>query len=204
MLKYAYVKRGLDLIFSVLGLFISSPLFLLVALAVNLESPGGAFFKQKRPGRNGHIFTVFKFRTMKVDSERNGIPLNDMERMTKVGAFLRKTSIDELPQLLNILRGEMSFIGPRPLLIQYLQYYSTEQMRRHEVTPGISGWAQVNGRNALTWDEKFKLDVWYVDHISFILDAKIFAKTIKSVISRNGINNSQEHTMVQFRGTSQS
>ncbi|WP_094549353.1 sugar transferase [Petroclostridium xylanilyticum] len=197
-----YVKRVLDFVFAVILLIITSPIMLLAAIAIKLEDPKGpVLFKQKRPGKNAKIFTVYKFRTMRVETEKDGKPLTDMERMTKVGSFLRKTSIDELPQLFNIIRGEMSFIGPRPLLVQYLEFYTPEQMRRHEVTPGISGWAQVNGRNAISWEEKFKLDIWYVDNQSFLVDFKILFMTIYNVLSRKGINNSQRDTMPLFVGS---
>ncbi len=196
-----YIKRLLDFILALLLLIVLSPFMLLASIAIKLEDPKGPIlFKQKRPGKNARIFTVYKFRTMIVDTEKNGKKLSDKERMTKVGSFLRKTSIDELPQLFNIIRGEMSFIGPRPLLVQYLELYTPEQMRRHEVTPGISGWAQVNGRNALSWEEKFKYDVWYVDNQSFWLDLKIFLMTIYNVLKREGINNSQVDTMPLFTG----
>lgn len=196
-----YVKRILDFVFAVILLIIASPIMLLAAIAIKLENPkGSVLFKQKRPGKNAKIFTVYKFRTMRVETEKDGRPLTDMERMTKVGSFLRKTSIDELPQLFNIIRGEMSFIGPRPLLVQYLELYTPEQMRRHEVTPGISGWAQVNGRNVISWEEKFKYDVWYVDNQSFLVDLKILFMTIYNVLKREGINNSQGDTMPFFVG----
>lgn len=192
----------LDFIFALALLIIASPIMLLAAIAIKLEDPKGpVLFKQKRPGKNAKIFTVYKFRTMQVETQKNGRPFTDMERITKVGSFLRKTSIDELPQLFNIIRGEMSFIGPRPLLVQYLELYTPEQMRRHEVTPGISGWAQVNGRNAINWEEKFKLDVWYVDNQSFLLDLKILLMTIYNVLKREGINNSQGDTMPYFTGS---
>lgn len=175
----------------------------IAAIAIKIEDPKGPIlFKQQRPGKDAKIFTVYKFRTMTVETKRNGKPLSDMERITKVGNILRKTSIDELPQLFNILRGEMSFIGPRPLLVQYLEHYSPEQMRRHEVLPGISGWAQVNGRNAISWEERFKLDVWYVDHISFWLDLRICLMTIRTIFTRKGINNSDTTNMPLFKGTS--
>lgn len=197
-----YIKRILDFIFAIILLIITSPIILISVIVIKLEDPKGPIlFKQKRPGKNTKIFTVYKFRTMRVETERNGRLLSDMERMTKVGSFLRKTSIDELPQLFNIIKGEMSFIGPRPLLVQYLEHYNKEQMRRHEVTPGISGWAQVNGRNAISWEEKFKLDVWYVDNISFKLDFKILVMTILNVLKREGINNSQNDTMPFFVGS---
>ncbi|MBZ4656150.1 MAG: UDP-galactose phosphate transferase [Thermoanaerobacter sp.] len=199
---YPYIKRILDFIFAIILLVITSPVMLLAAIAIKIEDPKGpVLFKQKRPGKNAKIFTVYKFRTMRVETEKDGRPLTDMERMTKVGSFLRKTSIDELPQLFNIIRGEMSFIGPRPLLVQYLELYTPEQMRRHEVTPGISGWAQVNGRNAISWEEKFKYDVWYVDNQSFLLDLKILFLTIFNVLKREGINNSQGDTMPYFTGS---
>lgn len=196
-----YVKRILDFIFAIILLIILSPIMLIAAIAIKIEDPKGpVLFKQKRPGKDAKIFEVYKFRTMIIETERNGRQLSDMERITKVGSFLRKTSIDELPQLFNIIRGEMSFIGPRPLLVQYLEYYSPEQMRRHEVIPGISGWAQVNGRNAINWEKKFEFDVWYVDNQSFFLDFKIFWLTIYNVLNRKDINNSQGNTMPFFKG----
>lgn len=199
-----YIKRILDFIFAVVLLILLSPIMLLAAIAIKIEDPKGpVLFKQKRPGKNAKIFTVYKFRTMRVETEKDGRPLSDMERITKVGTFLRKTSIDELPQLFNIIRGEMSFIGPRPLLVEYLDYYTPEQMRRHEVMPGISGWAQVNGRNAISWEEKFKYDVWYVDNMSFLLDLKIVFMTIYNILKREGINNSKWDTMPLFTGQSQ-
>lgn len=196
-----YIKRILDFIFTLIFIILLSPVMLAAALAIKLDSKGPALFRQKRPGKNAKIFTIYKFRTMRVETEIDGRALTDMERMTRVGTILRKLSIDELPQLFNILRGEMSFIGPRPLLVQYLEHYTPEQMRRHEVTPGISGWAQVNGRNAITWEEKFKLDVWYVENMSFIVDMKILLRTIWNVISRKGINNSVVDTMPVFTGS---
>jgi undecaprenyl phosphate N,N'-diacetylbacillosamine 1-phosphate transferase len=201
MKMYPIIKRILDIIFALILLIIVSPIMVIAAIAIKLESKGPVLFKQKRPGKNAKIFTVYKFRTMIVETKRDGKPLSDMERMTKVGSFLRKASIDELPQLFNILRGEMSFIGPRPLLVQYLEHYSLEQMRRHEVLPGISGWAQVNGRNQISWEDKFKYDVWYVDHISFLLDIKILWMTISNVLNRKDINNSQCDTMPFFNGS---
>lgn len=199
-----YIKRILDLVFAVVLLVLLSPIMLLAAIAIKIEDPRGpALFKQKRVGKDAKNFTVYKFRTMRVETEKDGRPLSDMERITKVGSFLRKASIDELPQLFNIIRGEMSFIGPRPLLVEYLELYTPEQMRRHEVTPGISGWAQVNGRNAINWEEKFKYDVWYVDNMSFLLDLKIVFMTIYSILEREGINNSKSDTMPLFKGTIQ-
>ena len=196
-----YVKRILDFVFAIILIIILSPIMVIAAIAIKIEdSNGPVLFKQKRLGKDAKIFTVYKFRTMKVETEKDGKPLTDMERMTKVGSILRKISIDELPQIFNIFRGEMSFIGPRPLLVQYLELYTPEQMRRHEVLPGISGWAQVNGRNAISWEEKFKLDVWYVDNQSFLIDLKILFMTIYNILKREGINNSQGDTMPTFRG----
>ncbi|WP_174734432.1 sugar transferase [Mesobacillus harenae] len=201
-MKSCYIgfKRVIDFIFALIFLVLSLPIMVSSCIAIKLESRGPIFFKQPRPGKNGEIFVVYKFRTMRVETMRDGTTLTNMQRITRVGSLLRKTSIDELPQMVNILRGEMSFIGPRPLLIQYLNHYSAEEMRRHEVLPGISGWAQVNGRNAISWEEKFKLDVWYVDHLSLVLDLKILLKTIQNVLARKGVNSSSEDTMPYFSG----
>jgi lipopolysaccharide/colanic/teichoic acid biosynthesis glycosyltransferase len=169
-------------------------------LGIKVETRGSAFFVQERPGRDGRVFRIYKLRTMIVATERNGVPLSDMERMTKTGRVIRALSFDELPQLLNILKGDMSFIGPRPLLVQYLPLYSKEQARRHEVQPGISGWAQVNGRNEISWEQKFERDVWYVDHVSLGLDMKIFWMTILNVLNRQGINSDGKDTMRAFTG----
>lgn len=199
---YRYIKRIMDFTVALLLLVILSPLMLLATVLIAAKHDGPVLFKQERPGKDGRIFTVYKFRTMSTRLyDKNGRELSDLERMTGVGKLLRKTSIDELPQLLNILKGEMSFIGPRPLLTEYLELYSPEQMRRHEVLPGISGWAQVNGRNTLTWEEKFAYDVYYVDHYSFKMDMKIFFKTIENVIRQDGINSDSENTMEKFRGS---
>lgn len=198
MNPYLVLKRTLDFLFAIILLISTAPIMLLASIAIKLESNGPAIFKQQRPGKNAKVFKVFKFRTMRIETEKDGKTLSDMERMTRVGSFLRKTSIDELPQLFNIIRGEMSFIGPRPLLVKYIDYYSEEQMRRHEVTPGISGWAQVNGRNTISWEEKFKLDTWYVDNIRLSLDLKILWLTIYNVLKRKDINNSQGDTMPYF------
>ncbi|MEC2076062.1 sugar transferase [Metabacillus fastidiosus] len=196
---YLVFKRILDFVFSLILLIVVMPVMILAAITIKIEDPKGpVLFMQQRPGQNAKIFKVCKFRTMRIETEKNGISLTDMERMTRIGSLLRKTSIDELPQLFNILRGEMSFIGPRPLLVQYLEHYSLEQMRRHEITPGISGWAQVNGRNTISWEEKFKHDVWYVDNISFFLDLKIIWLTICNVLRRKHINHSQGSTMPIF------
>lgn len=198
---YKYVKRITDFTVALLLLVILSPLMAASALLIAANHDGPILFKQKRPGKNGKIFTVYKFRTMSTrQCDENGRELSDFERMTKIGRLLRKTSVDELPQLFNIIKGEMSFIGPRPLLTEYLELYSPEQMRRHEVLPGISGWAQVNGRNTLTWDEKFAYDVYYVDHCGVLMDMKIFLKTVENVIRQNGINSGNENTMEKFKG----
>ena len=195
---YKIFKRIIDFIGALFLLVIASPLMLLAAIAIKASDGGRIIFTQARPGKNCKIFNVYKFRTMSQKTYENGRTLSDMERMTKIGRFLRKTSIDELPQLFNILKGEMSFIGPRPLLTRYLPYYSKEQNRRHEVTPGISGWAQVNGRNAVSWEKRFEMDVWYVDNMSFLLDMKILFLTIKKVFVREGINVSENNTMTFF------
>ncbi|MGE7614599.1 sugar transferase [Paenibacillus sp. NPDC101420] len=201
MKPYLVVKKGIDWGIAFLLIFLASPIMLAAAIAIKINSKGPILFRQKRPGKNEKIFTVYKFRTMSLETDQEGNLLPDILRMTKVGSFLRKCSIDELPQLFNILKGDMSFIGPRPLLVQYLEHYTQEQNRRHEVVPGISGWAQVNGRNTISWEEKFKYDVWYVDHISFMLDVKIVFRTIKNVLVREGINNSQNDTMPMFSGS---
>lgn len=198
---YKYIKRAMDFLVAVILLTVLSPLMLLAATLIAVNRDGPILFKQKRPGKDGKIFTVYKFRTMSTALiDRNGKELSDFERMTRIGKILRKTSIDELPQLFNIIKGDMSFIGPRPLLTEYLGLYSPEQMRRHEVLPGISGWAQVNGRNTLTWEQKFAYDIYYVDHYSFLMDMKIFFKTIENVLRQDGINSENDNTMKKFTG----
>ena len=197
---YKTLKRPLDLFFLAILSLVLSPVMLICWAAVRLSSPGPVLFSQERGGKNGQIFTIYKFRTMRVETEADGQPLSDMERMTKTGRILRHLSLDELPQLFNILKGDMSFIGPRPQLVEYLPRYSAFQARRHEVHPGITGWAQVNGRNALTWEKKFCLDIWYVDHASFLLDMKIIWKTLVVLWQRNGINQSENETMPVFMG----
>ncbi|MEK3769949.1 sugar transferase [Paenibacillus sp. FSL R5-0887] len=201
MKPYLVVKKTFDWITACFLIILSSPIMLAATIAIKIGSKGPVLFRQKRPGKMGKIFTVYKFRTMSLETDQDGNLLPDILRMTRVGSFLRKCSIDELPQLFNILKGDMSFIGPRPLLVQYLKHYTPEQNRRHEVVPGISGWAQVNGRNTISWEEKFQYDVWYVDHISLSLDTKIVFKTIKNVLVREGINNSQNDTMPIFSGS---
>ena len=192
----------MDFTVALIMLIVLSPLMLLSCILIKANNDGPILFKQKRPGKDGKIFTVYKFRTMSVHThDKDGRELSDFERMSKIGKLLRKTSVDELPQLINILKGEMSFIGPRPLLVEYLELYSPEQMRRHEVAPGISGWAQVNGRNTLTWEQKFEYDVYYVDHLSLSMDLKIFFKTIMNVLKQDGINSDEANTMEKFKGT---
>ena len=196
-----FLKRLIDFLLVSFVLLLIWPLLLLITLWLHFANRGaGAFFFQERPGKDGKIFKVIKFKTMTDERDAEGNLLPDAERLTKVGRFVRSTSIDELPQLINVLKGDMALIGPRPLLPQYLPLYSKEQARRHEVRPGITGWAQVNGRNAISWTKKFELDVWYVDHCSFLLDAKIFFLTIKKVFVREGISQEGQATMEVFNG----
>lgn len=194
------VKRLLDITISLIALIFLLPLMSLICLLViiNLGSP--AFFLQERVGKDNKIFKMIKFRTMKNSTDKNGNLLSDNERVTKFGSFLRSFSLDELPELINILKGDMSLVGPRALLVQYLGLYNDEQIRRHEVLPGLTGWAQINGRNSITWSEKFKLDVWYVDNWSLWLDIKIFFLTFWKVVKREGINQSESVTMEYFNG----
>lgn len=195
-----FVKRLLDITISLIVLIFLLPLMSLIYLSViiNLGSP--AFFLQERVGKDNKIFKMIKFRTMKNSTDKNGNLLSDNERVTKFGSFLRSFSLDELPELINILKGDMSLVGPRALLVQYLGFYNDEQIRRHEVLPGLTGWAQINGRNSITWSEKFKLDVWYVDNWSLWLDIKIFFLTFWKVLKREGINQSESVTMEYFNG----
>ena len=184
-----FFKRVIDIVFALLVLIVFSPVLLVVWVWLHFANKGaGAFFYQDRPGKDGKIFKVVKFKTMTDERDAEGNFLPDTERLTKVGKMVRASSLDELPQLINVLRGEMSLLGPRPLLPEYLPLYSKEQMRRHEVRPGISGWAQCHGRNAITWTQKFEYDVWYVDHLSFLVDVKIVLITLKRVFAREGIN----------------
>ncbi len=194
------IKRVLDIIISFIALVILSPLFLVIIVAVRKKLGSPAIFKQARPGIHGKIFTMYKFRSMTEERDEAGQLLLDEIRLTSFGKLLRKTSLDELPELFNILKGDMSFVGPRPLLVRYLDRYTEEQARRHEVKPGLTGWAQVNGRNAISWEEKFKLDVWYVDHWNLWLDLKIFFMTFAKVFRREGISASGEATMQEFMG----
>lgn len=198
-----FFKRFLDFWISLIALICISPILLVVTVWLHFANKGaGAFFFQERPGKDAKIFKVIKYKTMTDERDGDGNLLPDAQRLTKVGKFVRSTSIDELPQLINVLKGDMSLIGPRPLLVQYLPLYSKEQMRRHEVRPGISGWAQCHGRNAISWTEKFKLDVWYVDHVSFITDVKVILITIKKVLFKEDINQSggEWATMDPFNG----
>lgn len=190
---YKIVKSTFDRLLALLLLLLLSPLIVLLVLFLGV-------FKQERPGRNGIVFTIYKIRTMVKQIERDGVKLSDAERMTAVGRWVRKLSLDELPQLWNVLKGDMSFIGPRPLLPKYLPLYNEEQKKRHNVKPGITGWAQVNGRNLISWSEKFNFDLYYVNHISFLLDMKILIMTINKVIKREGINSGENITMGEFNG----
>ena len=195
------LKRVFDFLFASVALLILLPVLLLITVGLHVANKGaGAFFFQERPGRYGKLFKVIKFKTMTDERDEQGQLLPDAERLTRIGKIVRSLSIDELPQLVNVLKGDMALIGPRPLLPQYLPLYSKEQARRHEVRPGITGWAQVHGRNAISWTKKFELDVWYVDHCSFLLDVKIFFLTIKKVLVREGISQEVQATMEYFNG----
>lgn len=197
-----FFKRVIDFTIALVALLLIGWFLALVAIWLHFANKGaGAFFFQERPGKDGKIFKVIKFKTMTDERDANGELLPDEARLTKVGTFVRSTSIDELPQLINVLKGDMALIGPRPLLVQYLPLYSKEQMRRHEVRPGISGWAQCHGRNQISWREKFKLDVWYVDNISLMTDLKVIFITIKKVLFREDINSDNDATMEDFDGT---
>lgn len=198
----AIIKRLIDICGTVLGLLIGGPLLLVVALLILWRMGRPVLFRQQRPGYRGQPFIMYKFRTMLDTRDEHGNLLPDEQRLTRIGAFLRRTSLDELPELFNVLKGEMSLVGPRPLLMQYLERYTLEQARRHEVKPGITGWAQVNGRNALTWEEKFALDVWYVDNWSLWLDIKIILLTVWKVLRREGISAAGHATMPEFKGHS--
>lgn len=197
-----FFKRLFDFCIALIALICISPILIVVTIWLHFANKGaGAFFFQERPGKDGKIFKVIKYKTMTDERDAEGNLLPDADRLTKVGSFVRSTSIDELPQLINVLKGDMALIGPRPLLVQYLPLYSKEQMRRHEVRPGISGWAQCHGRNTISWTEKFKLDVWYVDHLSFITDLKVIIITIKKVLFREDINSDNDATMEDYNGT---
>jgi undecaprenyl phosphate N,N'-diacetylbacillosamine 1-phosphate transferase len=195
-----YIKRSIDFTTASIGLILLLPFLLVITLLLFAVNDGKPFFFQRRPGKDTKIFKIIKFKTMNDKQDQDGKLLSDAERLTSIGNFVRKTSLDEIPQLLNVIKGDMSLIGPRPLLTNYLHLYSKFQNRRHEVKPGITGWAQVNGRNAISWDKKFELDVWYVDNISFFLDIKILFKTIKKVLISEGINAANAATIEPFDG----
>lgn len=197
-----YFKRPFDFIVSLIAFILLLPLLMIITFQIRIKLGSPIIFKQKRPGLNEEIFTLFKFRTMTDEKDEQGLLLPDSERLTKFGKFLRSTSIDELPGLINIIKGDMSIVGPRPLLIEYLDLYNTEQRKRHEVRPGLSGYAQINGRNALSWEDKFKLDVVYVNNVTFRHDIAIILKTIVKVIKRDGISSSNSVTMEKFKGNS--
>ena len=198
---YKIFKRIIDFICASILIIPASLIILLCCIAIKIETKGPCFFVQIRPGYKGKLFKIYKLRTMVVQTQKNAMALSDIERTTKVGRIIRTYSFDELPQLINILKSEMSFIGPRPLLLKYLSLYTPEQMRRHDVLPGISGWAQVNGRNELSWDEKFSMDIWYVDHMCFSLDLKILCLTMKNLITHKCVNANSNVTMVEFTGS---
>jgi lipopolysaccharide/colanic/teichoic acid biosynthesis glycosyltransferase len=196
-----FFKRLIDFTLSLIGFIVISPIFIIVWVWLTIANKGaGALFFQERPGKDEKIFKVIKFKTMTDERDASGKLLPDAERLTKVGRFVRSTSLDEIPQLINVIKGDMSLIGPRPLLVQYLPLYNENQKRRHEVRPGITGWAQVNGRNAISWSQKFDYDVWYVDNISLSLDIKILVRTILKVFKREGISSDTSSTMEAFRG----
>lgn len=196
-----FFKPLLDSITAIIVLLLVSPIFIIAIIGLTIVNSGTPFFIQKRPGKNGRIFKIVKLKTMTDEKDADGNLLPDADRLTMIGKIIRKTSLDEIPQLFNVLKGDMSLVGPRPLLPSYLELYSEEQARRHDVKPGITGWAQVNGRNSISWERKFELDVWYVDHQSFLLDFKIVLMTIKKVFLREGINTEGEATTKPFKGS---
>jgi lipopolysaccharide/colanic/teichoic acid biosynthesis glycosyltransferase len=204
MTEHLYIselsKRAFDIAGALIGTIALSPVIVIIILVLRIRHGNGILFTQIRPGLSGKPFKIYKFKTMTEKRDASGELLPDAERLTSLGRFLRATSLDELPELLNILKGEMSIVGPRPLLMQYLSRYTPEQARRNEVKPGLTGWAQINGRNALSWEEKFNLDVWYIDHRTLRLDIKIILLTIKKVLLREGISHPGEATMTEFRG----
>ena len=197
-----FFKRLIDFVLSLLGIFLLSPVLLILTILGAIKMRGNPFYTQERPGRNEKIFRLIKFRTMTNEKDRDGNLLPDEQRLNRYGRSLRSTSLDELPELFNILKGDMAVIGPRPLLVRYLPRYNAEQHRRHEVRPGLTGYAQAHGRNAVSWEEKFKMDVWYVDHLSFKTDVEIFFDTIKAVLRREGISGEASETMSEFMGES--
>jgi lipopolysaccharide/colanic/teichoic acid biosynthesis glycosyltransferase len=197
---YKRIKYFIDFIFAVLGLILLSPIFVIITILLYFDFKDSPFFLQRRVGKNNTIFFIVKYKTMKNTKDQNGLLLPDEQRLTKLGNIIRKTSLDEIPQLINVLKGEMSFVGPRPLLTDYMHLYDPIQIRRHEVKPGITGWVQVNGRNAIDWERKFKLDVWYVDNVSFWLDLKILLLTVQKVIKSEGVTQEGQVTTTYFKG----
>lgn len=196
-----YVKRPLDLVLSFSAFLVLFPLFIIITLLLSIANGGQPFFTQTRPGLKGRLFRVIKFRTMNTKTDDHGVLLPDEQRLTRIGKFVRKTSLDEIPQLLNVIKGDMSLIGPRPLLVEYLPLYSAQEATRHDVRPGITGWAQINGRNTITWQEKFQYDIYYVQHVTFLLDLKIFFLTILKVLKAEGISGRGVVTAEKFNGS---
>ena len=195
-----FIKPVIDFVLALVGFLFLSPVFVLVTIGLFFANDGKPFFFQLRPGKNGKIFKIIKFKTMTDKKDENGNLLPDADRLTKIGSFVRKTSLDEIPQLLNVIKGDMALVGPRPLLPQYLELYNDFQRRRNEVKPGITGWAQVNGRNSISWEKKFEYDVWYVDNVSFLLDIKILIMTVLKVVKSEGINEQGQATSNEFKG----
>ena len=195
-----FIKPAIDFVLALVGFLFLSPVFVLVMIGLFFANDGKPFFFQLRPGKNGKIFKIIKFKTMTDKKDENGNLLPDADRLTKIGSFVRKTSLDEIPQLLNVIKGDMSLVGPRPLLPKYLELYNDFQRRRNEVKPGITGWAQVNGRNSISWEKKFEYDVWYVDNVSFLLDIKILILTVLKVVKSEGINEQGQATSNEFKG----
>ena len=195
-----FIKPVIDFVLALVGFLFLSPVFVMVTIGLFFANDGKPFFFQLRPGKNGKIFKIIKFKTMTDKKDENGNLLPDADRLTKIGSFVRKTSLDEIPQLLNVIKGDMSLVGPRPLLPQYLELYNDFQRRRNEVKPGITGWAQVNGRNSISWEKKFEYDVWYVDNVSFLLDIKILILTVLKVVKSEGINEQGQATSNEFKG----
>ena len=195
-----FIKPAIDFVLALVGFLFLSPVFVLVTIGLFFATDGKPFFFQLRPGKNGKIFKIIKFKTMTDKKDENGNLLPDADRLTKIGSFVRKTSLDEIPQLLNVIKGDMSLVGPRPLLPKYLELYNDFQRRRNEVKPGITGWAQVNGRNSISWEKKFEYDVWYVDNVSFLLDIKILIMTVLKVVKSEGINEQGQATSNEFKG----
>ena len=195
-----FIKPAIDFVLALVGFLFLSPVFVLVTIGLFFANDGKPFFFQLRPGKDGKIFKIIKFKTMTDKKDENGNLLPDADRLTKIGSFVRKTSLDEIPQLLNVIKGDMALVGPRPLLPQYLELYNDFQRRRNEVKPGITGWAQVNGRNSISWEKKFEYDVWYVDNVSFLLDVKILIMTVLKVVKSEGINEQGQATSEEFKG----